>query len=181
MEAHLNIVSHVIYEKFSITENSQAITIEKKWYSTRYVLLFLFSLIWNSFPFVFYPAIVLEQVSLVAYLFLILYAIAGIWMFYSAICGFINKTSIQADKESIRVRHNPLPWTGQRSILKQDIDQVYVVQQIHFNKGTSYITYSVDLLTKYDKTLTLLEGLDTLTEARFIEQKLGNFLATKNH
>ncbi|MDO1445171.1 hypothetical protein Q0590_02860 [Rhodocytophaga aerolata] len=180
MEAHLNILSHAIAEKFTTTENDQAIFIEKKWYSASYVILLLFSLLWNSFLYFFYTALVIEQVSLAAYLFLMLLVIAGIWIFYAAICGLVNKTTIQADKHSVFVRHTPLPWTGQRTIPKQDIDQVYVVQQIHSNKGTTYIRYSVDLLTRYDQTITLLKGLDTLAEARFIEQKLDTFFATKD-
>lgn len=176
METHLNILAHPIPEKFSVTENQQEITIEKKWFSARHIILLIFSLIWNSILLFFYTAMVIGQVPLIIYLFTMLHAIAGIWMLYTSICGFVNKTTVQADKHVITVWHSPLPWTRQRTIAKPDIGQLYVTQEIHSNKGITYITYNVHLLARNNKTFSLIKGLDTLAEARFIKQKLEVFL-----
>jgi hypothetical protein len=175
METHLNILALPIPEKFSITENHQEITIEKKWFSARHITLFIFSLIWNSILLFFFTAMVMGHAPLFVYLFTMFHAIAGSWMLYTAICGFVNKTILQANNQFITVRHSPFPWTRQRKVDRRDIDQVYVTQEIHSNKGITYITYSVHLLTRNNKTLSLLKGLDTLAEARFIEQKLEVF------
>lgn len=180
METHQNSYAHSIAEKLNSNQNSREIIIEKKWFSARHVVLFMFSFVWNGILLFFYSAMILKQVPLFIYLFTIVHATAGIWMLYTAICGFVNKTVIEANKQHVIIRHSPLPWTGQKTIDKRDIYYFYVAQQIHSNKGTTYITYDVDLITKDNKSITLLKDLDTLAEARCIEQKLETSLTIKN-
>jgi hypothetical protein len=167
-------------EIFTLTENTGELMIEKKWFSLKDVLLFIFSLIWNGMLMFFYSAMLMGQVPGVFFLFPILHVAAGSWMLYASLCGFFNKTIIRIDMQQVSVRHTPLPWTGQRTIDRRDVRQLYIVQQVRSNKGTTTITYDVQLITKSNKAISLIKGLQQLTEARFIEQKMESFLRIEN-
>jgi hypothetical protein len=181
MEKNSNKYLLPVPEKFNLNENAREVIIEKKWLSPRHIALCVFALIWNSMLVFFYSAMLMGQVPYFIYLFPILHVAAGIWMLYTSLCGFFNKTIIRADKQQITVRHTPLPWSGQKTVDNQDIHQLYVIQQIKSNRSSTYITYDVQLITKNNKALPLVKGLETAEEARFIEQKLETFLHIENN
>jgi hypothetical protein len=181
MEPHPDMYAQSAARQFTLTENALEATIEKRWFNARHVMLFLLAILWNSILAFFYTAILAGQLPVFIYLFTVLHATAGIWMLYTAICGFFNKTVIQADRHSITVRHSPLPWPGQKKLNKRDVCQFYVCQQINSTKGTTYITYDVDVITKNNKVHPLIQGLDTAAEARFIEQKLESYTGIKTY
>jgi hypothetical protein len=79
----------------------------------------------------------------------------------------------------VSVRHGPLPWLGARDVATADIDGVVSERVINdsadSSDGTIFeprVIYSVKLMLKSGKTVTLVTGLRAPNQALFIEQQI---------
>lgn len=161
---------------FTLTEDSQEIIIEKKWFTMAHLGTLVFALLWNGFIYFFYIMMMKGNVSVIILLFPILHIVVGMWLLYYSICGFVNKTIIKAGNQEVSVRHIPLPWSGEKSIKKSCIRQLYILEQSRKHRGSIIYSYDVQVLMDVDRCITLVKGLDTPEEAVFIEKKLEQFL-----
>jgi hypothetical protein len=176
METVINSYAISTPGNFSLTEGSQELVIEKKWFTLAHVGTLLFALLWNSFTFFFYSLMMAGNVSIIILLFPILHVMVGIWLMYYTICGFFNKTVIRANQHEISVRHEPLPWSGDTLIERVCIRQLYILEQTKKHRGSLIYSYDVQVMIHDGRTICLVKGLDTPEEALFIEKKIEQFL-----
>lgn len=82
----------------------------------------------------------------------------GIILLCNAIMKLINKTSIFASKQSLRMTHHPIPWRGNFQISASNIEQVFVSRTQRSNKETSWHAPALQLITKDGQRHQLLRG-----------------------
>lgn len=90
---------------------------------------------------------------------------------YAALARLVNATAVEVTRESIAVRHRPLPWTGNASWPAEEVEQVFSAVQPGVRR--SVVGYQVKLkLKSRSGAVALVRDLETPEQALFLEQEL---------
>lgn len=139
-----------------------------RWYGPRSVIGLIGALLFNgvlAFMFVGTPA----GRSPVVDLFLPAGAIA----LYRALLQFTNSTRLELSDAELRIRVGPLPWFGRRTLETADLQQLWVREVEHRNKGrVTHRTYDVRARTRNTMDLRLITGLHQPFDAFWLEHEL---------
>jgi hypothetical protein len=147
-------------------------TLVRRWYSSRYLLQLAFCVFWFGFLGVWYSK-ALSGGNLTMILFPLLHVGAGVWLSYSTLAGFLNRSRISVRDGFLEVRHGPIPWRGNRRIPVAELEQLYCEEQVSTNsKGHSGPTYRLNAILRGGRKLTLLSGLTAADQALFLEQEI---------
>ena len=157
-------------ERFEIDEHSGAFRIHWKWPKLMAVPLVFFSLAWDSFlVFWYYGAAQRDDASLAEWLFPLGHVAVGLVLPYVAVAFWVNRTSVEVSGAEITVTHRPLPFPGNRRLQVMDLRQLFCVERAR-QKGSP--TYAVMARLASGREVTLISGLSSDREARFIEEKI---------
>lgn len=113
-------------------------------------------------------------------MFPLLHVAAGVGLTYFTICGFVNSTRVMANYESLRVRHGPLPWFGNRDVPRLDIDQLFTKEKVVQGKNGPSRSYELHARLRSGRDVKLVTGLSEAEQARFMEQELERFLGIRD-
>jgi hypothetical protein len=100
-------------------------------------------------------------------------------MTYYCAALFLNRTRIQVADGLIAVAHGPLPWRGNRTLLADDIAQLYVARsrrQGKWSENQLRDSFDVRAVLADQRSLDLVRGLDDVEMARAIERRIETFL-----
>jgi hypothetical protein len=162
------------------------LTITRRWFSPALFFLVFFCLFWNGFLVVWYSMLFFgplheEGAAVLPFLlFPLLFVAIGVFLTYFTICGFINRTVIRAGSGQLSVRHGPLPWPGNVSLFTNDVHQLYCTEDVHRGRNTTSVTYRLNLLTRDDRKIKLISGLNDADQGIFMEQKIEEHLGIKD-
>jgi hypothetical protein len=111
----------------------------------------------------------------------LLFAAVAIVLTYGTLTRWVNRTRIIVDRETVTVRHGPLPWLGNKKLEASTCRQFYRNEVEHRGKGGPTRTYEVCALTRDGRIVKLLDGLSGLTsdQAFFIAQQLEEYLGLR--
>jgi len=138
----------------------------------------IFNFVWISQGFV---EILLSDKELLLKLFCLVFIIAGLGLIYLTIATWLNKTHIYVSKDTIEIKHQPIPWKGNRRIQANNIKQLFVKKRYRGTRnGSPRYTYKLLGITLDNKQFTLIARLDNSYHAQFIEQKIEKYLGIKN-
>jgi hypothetical protein len=100
---------------------------------------------------------------------------------YLALAQFFNQTTVRVSYDELSVRIGPLPWPGKFEIFRADAKQLFVREHTSTNKnGSRTYSYSLHLVDAQKKHHRLVYGLRDSQEARFLEQKVEQYLRVKD-
>ncbi|WP_420642942.1 hypothetical protein [Candidatus Leptofilum sp.] len=99
--------------------------------------------------------------------FMLLFGLAGIYLTYTAIAGYVNKTTISLDQSNLRVTHEPLPWRNHK-LNRDDITQLYT-KKVRIKNGV--YAYHLIAILAGGKRLKLFSTRDSKIPM-FIAQEL---------
>jgi hypothetical protein len=92
---------------------------------------------------------------------------------YAALANWINRTTLEVSKERIVVRHQPMPWFGNMTLLSEVLGQVYVTRKAHI--GEMPYSFDVCALIKNGRRRKLMSQLGE--DAAFqLEERIEDFL-----
>jgi len=153
-----------------VEEVDGTMQIIRKWYSPIYIFLMLFTLSWNAF-FIYYIFIYKTQEAGESTFNIMPYVnfVIGFGLLYYNITGLINKTTITLKHKKISVRNSPLPWPGNMEIKSEDVEQLFVKENIRRTKSSVIILFNVFIITKKNKRVKLVKNLDDKDQALYIE------------
>ncbi|MCB1193674.1 MAG: hypothetical protein H7A23_07265 [Leptospiraceae bacterium] len=100
---------------------------------------------------------------------------------YKVLANYLNTTEIIVDREKISVRHYPLPWTGNKVVLSNDIKQLYSKPVRHQNRNSVSFTYEVHAVLSNRTHIELVSNFETSDQALYVEQEIENFLKIENY
>ncbi len=150
-----------------------------RWWSGRFFLLLILAGLWNISTIFWLTITIASGASFMAMLGIV-YAFGGINLLYISIAGFLNSTYIKIDKFQLSVTHQPIPWSLNPKLRRDNISQLYCT--IHINQGKHYTRYSFDLnvLLKKGGTVCILRGIEKVEQARYLERYIEHFLGIED-
>lgn len=161
-------------DKFSIRDDGDTLTIERKWFSWGVIFVGIFAIIWNAVLWIFFVPNFSEVGSMFT-LFLLPFIGAGIFLIYTSIAGLLNTTSITVRSKQLKISHYPLPFPGY-TVSIGDIEQLFTKQRISRTKNGTRIYYQLYVLLGDGREKALLKDLPTPEQALYVEQEVERFL-----
>jgi hypothetical protein len=157
-------------ERFDVDERSGGLRIHWKWPAFMAIPLAFFSLAWDSFLVFWYFGVARGgDASLVEWLFPLGHVAIGLILPYVAVAFWVNSTFVEVKGAEITVTHRPLPFPGNRRLQVMDVHQFFCVERAR-QKGSP--TYAVMARLASGKEVTLVSGLTSDREARFLEERI---------
>jgi hypothetical protein len=170
-------------EGMTLTENKSQLTLQWRWFSVMHIALMGFSVIWLGFLFVWYRIALSGdfdgEIAWLILLFPIGHLAVGVGMFYSALAGLLNRTTLTVSRQSLQVKHSPLWMPGQCEIPAKELTQLFCKEKRYENKGSVTYRYLLYALLKSGSEKKLLT-LDTQEYAQWLEHKIESYLHIEN-
>ena len=170
-------------KRFQVDAWGPELTITHRWYSHAVWFLLFFCIFWDGFLVVWYSFGVGmiakgegDGMAWLMLLFPILHVAVGVGLTYLVICTFLNKTLIRVSSGELSVRHGPVPFPGNKTVLAADLKQLFCTQKVHRGKHGCRYSYNVELLKRDGSKLKLVTSLEELDQALFIEQQIEKHL-----
>lgn len=164
----------------------------QRWYSAKYIFMAFFCVVWDGFLCFWYSMVLggmgLTSMSgggmggppLIFALFPLVHVAVGLYLTYSTIAGFVNKTTVELTPGTLAIYFDPLPWPGEKKISTAEIKQLYCKEIHKRSKNGVHYTYNLYAVTQDDRQVQLLSGLDSPELARYFEQQLETWLRIKD-
>ena len=159
-------------EKLTLYEYGTHIEIVRAWFDGVAFIISAFALFWDVavvYVFLSQP----DDFGLYAYLFLILFALLGVYLTYMSIARWVNSTHISVYPSKIDIHHRPLPWPGNETIDIAGLKHFYT--RIGNEETTDYSrVYIVQAVTQNNVSISLLE-CSSSKQAHRVEQALAQY------
>jgi hypothetical protein len=163
-----------IPKNMQLNELSNKLEFEFKWYKPKYIIsllaapVFTFFLIKSDF--------IMGDFDLLTAPVVILIFLSCLTVYYS-LAKLVNVTKIHVSHKELDVYHGPIPFSKNLKLKKENITQLYVTQHRIGHRYYLYsITYQINVILKSKEVITLVRGLYTPEQGRFIENKIEDFL-----
>src|SRR5258706_7093143 len=167
-------------EKLEIVRHGLYLEIIRKWFGKQFIFLTAFAIFWDGFLFFWYSNAVTRG-NLVALLFPVLHLGVGIGMTYYVIAGWFNRTHIYVGKGKMAVYHKPIPWFGNAEFDTSTFKQLYAKERNSRNwNNNGGATYETRVISRDNRDLQLVSGLDTSEQALYIEQEIERYLGIED-
>ncbi|MEX0867604.1 MAG: hypothetical protein WD030_09615 [Pirellulales bacterium] len=157
-----------------VSEQGGELEIRRRWFTWGILFLAFFACFWNGFLIVWHTLAIVQGAWFMS-LFGVIHTAVGVGLAYSVLTGFLNSTVVRVGRGSIEVKHGPLPWRGNKTILSHDIEQLYCREKISQGKNGASYRYAV-LVVQQGRREVLLKGLENVEQALYIEQEIERFL-----
>lgn len=167
-------------KSFSVNQSGRELIITRRWLSLKIFGLLFFCIFWDAFLVVWYHLAFTKGAPLIFKLFPLIHVGVGVFLTYTVIAGFFNKTFIKVMHPNISVEHFPIPWPGNKIMRIGEIEQLFCEEKVSSSKNGTTYTYNVGITFKGGKRDKLVSGLESPEQARFIEQEVEKFLGIKD-
>jgi hypothetical protein len=167
-----------IPRNMQLKELDDKLEFEYNWYKPKYIVsiiaapVFTFFLIKSDF--------IAGDFNQLTVPVIILMALACISIYYS-LAKLVNTTRINVTHEKLEVYHGPVPFGKNLTLKKENVTQLYVTKHRTGHRYYLYsTTYQINVILKSTEVISLVKGLHTPEQGRFIEQKIEDFLDIKD-
>jgi len=107
----------------------------------------------------------------------LLLVLASLLIIYYSLAKVLNVTKIRVTHLAIKVAHSPIPLYKNLILKKENVTQLYVTKHRFGHRYYLYsTTYQINVILKNKDVITLVEGLHSPEQGRFIENKIEDFL-----
>jgi hypothetical protein len=153
--------------------------ITRTWYSITIIapLLIIVSVVngvWISNDFL---EILTSDKPLLIKAFAFLFIVIGLALVYYTIATFFNRTDIFVNRDVIEIRHQPIPWFGNKKVDVNNIKHLYV--KTTYSGSGNYkrnLRFHILAHTNEGDPLKVMTGFQTRNQALYIEQEIENYL-----
>jgi hypothetical protein len=150
------------------------LTITRRWFSPRVVLLLFFAVGWDAFLVLWYAGASTAG-SMAMLLFPILHVVAGVAVTYGALAGLLNRTYIHVAHGVVDICHGPLPWSGRQRIDVAELSQLFVERVVRRGKHGPTVHYELGAVVR-DCRRTLLKDLPSHEQGEALERLIEDHL-----
>lgn len=151
---------------------AQNLHLERRWFSMKYIPMAFFCIAWDAFLIFWYSMAFSMNPGWIFIVFPIAHVAVGVGLTYSTLAGFLNTTKVDVNSRTVSIAHGPLPWLGNRTIDTQSVKQFFTKEE-RGEKGSSFDLY---LTTQDNKSIKLIDGLESADAGLFIEQQIESWL-----
>ena len=112
----------------------------------------------------------------------VLVAGCALWGLYWAATQLLNSTRLEVDRQTLSVRHGPVPWPGGIRLPVTDLEQLYVGWEVYRapRSGRRSYTFTLRAKLKQGGDAVLVGGPIDLDRAKALEQVLELHLGIAN-
>ncbi len=142
------------------------------WYHSQVLTMTYFAVGWLAF-------VLFSSMTSLPGVIHFFYALVSLWLLYSVLAGFLNKTLIEVNDQFLTVSHGPLPYPGRR-FRQNQIRQVYCKEKIAYSKGWPTLSYDLRVILQSDKHVALVTGVEESDYVLYLEQEIERHLKIKN-
>jgi hypothetical protein len=158
----------------AIEHRSGGLRLVRRWFSGKIVLAAFFCVFWDGFLISWYTR---PELPLVAKLFPLLHLAVGVVMTYWVFAGFLNSTVIDVGMGQLTIRHRPVPWPGNRHLMRADLTQLFSEQ---VTNSSRYTSYRLSAVRRDGRKVKLVSGLPEADQALFLEQQIEAYLGIRD-
>ena len=163
-----------IPKNMHLLEKTSRLEFEYSWYKFKYVITMI------VVPFIAFFLVesdyIIGDFNTITIPVAVVVIFAAVALYFS-LAKLINTTKIRVTHNAIEVKNGPLPYSKNLMLKKEDVTQFYVTQhRIGHRYYLFATTYQINIILKSDKVITLVKGLYTPKQGRFIENKIEDFL-----
>jgi len=169
-----------------VDDQAHRLRLTRRWFSPVILFLTVFCIFWDGFlvfwySMAFFGAREVGPAGLIMVLFPLIHVAVGVGMTYFVICGYVNRTVVEVTEAECSIRHEPMPWWGNRSLRRDQVRQLYCMSHYHRSKnGGGSTTYSVNAILADGQKVKLLESLTEMEAALYYEQQIEQRLGIKD-
>lgn len=162
----------------TIEEDAHGVRIIRRWFRPAIIALLLFTLFWDGFMVVWFTIAITQGVWFMA-LFGLLHGAVGVGLSYSVVASFVNRTIIEINERELSIRHEPLPWPGNKTLPTLEVDQLYCQHTESHGKNGATHRYGVHARLR-DGRAEELASFNDAQEALFLEQRVEQILGLED-
>ena len=102
------------------------VRISQSWFHPGLFFLMFFCIAWDVFLIFWYWLAFFSQnhIEWMAVIFPVLHVAVGVGLTYYLFAGFLNKTIVDISKSDVSIRHRPVPWLGNKTVMRHDILEI---------------------------------------------------------
>jgi hypothetical protein len=163
-----------IPENMQLNELADKLEFKYNWFKPKYIVSLLAAPIFSYFLVVSdyvtgdFTNLTVSVVALVIFTFIVVY--------YS-LAKVANTTTIDVTHDELDVKHGPIPFSKNLHLKKEDVTQLYVTQHRIGHRYYLYsTTFQINVILRNKDIITLVKGLHSAEQGRFIEHKIEDFL-----
>lgn len=157
---------------FTTSHQLNELVITHRWFSAQYIALLVFCIFWDGVLVFWYTIAFSQKAPLLMFIFPVIHLAMGVFLTYTVLAGFLNRTESRINPTTVSVRHYLLPWPGNKVIPSVEIDQLFGEEKVHRKRRGTSITYEITVVRRGGERVSLITGLDSPNHARFIEQQI---------
>lgn len=101
-------------------------------------------------------------------------------MIYANVAHVTNTTTVRLGRDTLTVRHGPLPWPGKLDLPTPDIRQLFCEESTHRLRKSTYSSYGLYAVMADGRKVEVLTRLDAPDVALYLEQRLERWLRIEN-
>jgi hypothetical protein len=154
-----------IPERFKVERSANELRVWWRWFKPQHVGLLFFVIAWDAFLFFWYFGAPAGRGGLLFQIFPIGHVAVGAGLSYHVLTGFLNRTTLEVRSGQLRVSHGPLPWSGNHTLRRDDLRQLFVTRTTKKNKQG----WDVRAVLDDGRELTLVSALDEKAQAEYLE------------
>lgn len=169
-------------KKIKIIKVGSELIIEYKWLKLIAFFLVFCCIIWDGFLIILYNIISVGIENNSFILFLITHLVVALLLTYYTLALFINKTTIRVNRNSIEIKHSPLPWFRHKNRQIQNVEQIFIEKKKRASKNGAYHTYALTVSQKGSQNpIQLVDSLYSslikkVEDAQFIKKEIEQVL-----
>jgi len=164
---------------FTLGHEGPDLVITRRWFNPSAFVLLFFTLFWNGFMVVWH-GIAISEGQWIMSAFGLIHTAIGVGLAYSVAGTFLNSTVIQAGTRGIGIRNGPLPWRGNKTLSRDQIQQIYCQEKVRRGKNGTSVNYHLTAVTPGNGREVLLKNITESDQALFLEQQIEKHLGIKD-
>lgn len=166
-------------DKISLDYYDDYMHIRKTWFGIGTIFQSIFALIWVGgmlFGMSFAIRGAGTEVGLVRWLIPIVMAGIVIYVSYSILANWFNKTDIFVSQSLMEIKIGPVPWVGNQRLKVENIARFYSKIRLSGKKRHKTAHYELRFVTHKGKDKSLIDDIETIEAAEFIEREITQYL-----
>jgi hypothetical protein len=163
-----------------IEKDGKSAVIYQRWYSFKYIPMAFFCVAWDAFLVYWYGMAFSQNAPWIFVVFPVAHLAVGIWITYSTLAGFFNRTVLEVTSDEVSVWSEPLPWPGEKTIKTANLKQLFCKEKKTRTKHGYRYTYQLLTVTRDDRQTVLISNLESPDLALFFEQQVEDWLRIKD-
>jgi hypothetical protein len=154
------------------------ITLTERWFSWTSVVMAPFCILSDAAVVGVYALMPKGDIALPAFLALLPGILLALWASYYVLARLVNRTVVRVTASELSLRHGPLPWPGNRSLLVQHVKEFHCGQRASRNyAGDVWETYTLNAVLEDGRQVELLHKIGSPGAAHLLGQQVTGWLA----